>query len=470
MQCFKIYSDEIEGRLDIYFYLSEFTELVNKIKKSKITFCPLKEITTKITDGAHHSPTSNPEFSNKYITVKDINNDGQIDLINCNKINDEDFTLMVRNNCKPLPNDILFSKDGTVGKIYRVKDDDNFVILSSLAILRPDITKIIPEFLEFILRNNITNKIVKRLMGGSAIQRIILDNLKEVLIPLPEKKIQNKIVDLMQTAYENKKQKEQKAEKLLNSIDDFVLEQLGIELPEIQNKMCYRVYSNELENNRHDPYYYQPKFEKVDKALLKGKYKVKSLKDLLESIISGQRPKGGVGQIEEGIPSLGGEHVLNNGSIAVENLKYIPEDFHKTQLKSKVKKLDVILVKDGATTGKVGIIPENYPFDEANVNEHVFILRTNKDLNPYYLFAYLKSEIGQKQIKREITGATITGIIRESTENLLIPIPPENIQILIADEYKKRMEQAKQLQKEAQEELEQAKARVERIILEEEEI
>lgn len=60
---------------------------------------------------------------------------------------------------------------------------------------------------------------------------------------------------------------------------------------------------------------------------------------------------------------------------------------------------------------------------------------------------------------------TITGIIRETTEKIKIPLLPLSVQNKIAYEVKKRMQKAEQLQKEAKEELEKAKLEVEKIIL-----
>lgn len=134
-------------------------------------------------------------------------------------------------------------------------------------------------------------------------------------------------------------------------------------------------------------------------------------------------------------------------------------------MKSKIKPLDIILVKDGATTGKVGIIPEDYPYNEANINEHVFILRCKDNIDPYYLLTFLMSDIGQIQIEREISGATIMGITKDSLKNILIPIPSVSIQNSISNKYKKCLELAEQLKSEANSEYEKAKQRVENIIL-----
>lgn len=461
-------SDLMAQRFDVYYHNEEFSQLVNLINKSNISFKTLENVTILITDGAHQSPNSDSNCEYNYVTVKDIDNWGNIDLKNCNKISYDAFNSMCQNGCKPQEGDVLFSKDGTVGKVYRVKRDDNFVILSSLAILRPDLEQISSKYLECILQNNITIKLVRRLMGGTAIKRIILDNLKKVLIPVPSAGLQDQIVKIMSDANIKRQEKYDNAKNLLESINDILLKELNIIIPKIDNKKEFKTTISNILSSRLDPKYHQPKYETLAKYIKTNIKDLYSLEDICDEVISGQRPKGGVSQVKEGIPSLGGEHVLRDGTIETKNLKFIPEDFHKKQIKSKIKPLDIILVKDGATTGKVGIIPEEYPFKEANINEHVFILRCKKHINPYYILAFLLSEIGQTQIEREISGATIMGITKDSLKNILIPLPSYNTQILIANEYNMRLEQAQNLKKEADKEFEKSKARVERIILGEE--
>ncbi len=205
----------------------------------------------------------------------------------------------------------------------------------------------------------------------------------------------------------------------------------------------FEVWSDELEN-RLDPFFYQPHFKELFEILRKSKYQTHKLSEIAV-IFSGQRPKGGVRNIESGIPSLGGEHVLVSGEIKTEDLKYIPEEFHQKHLDKKVLPNDIILVKDGATTGKVGIIPEDYPFAECNINEHVFAVRiTSDNVLSKYLFSVLFSEIGQIQLSKNITGATVTGLTREAVESLLIPVPNEKVQQKIVAILGKAYEEKKQ--------------------------
>lgn len=88
-------------------------------------------------------------------------------------------------------------------------------------------------------------------------------------------------------------------------------------------------------------------------------------------IESGSRQKGGA--LKEGIPSIGGEQISAEGTIKLDKMKYISLDHFKQMRKGILQKNDILLVKDGATTGKTGFYSGQ--FQNAAINEHVFILR-----------------------------------------------------------------------------------------------
>ena len=147
---------------------------------------------------------------------------------------------------------------------------------------------------------------------------------------------------------------------------------------------------------------------------------------------SGSRPKGGVGGILGGIPSIGGEHLNTNGGFIFSKLKYIPEDFFEVLNKGHIYPNDIIVVKDGATTGKISYVDDDFPHKHAVVNEHLFIVRVNpKAALPKYVFYYLFSSEGQKQILSDFRGATVGGISRNFPRKVNVPTPciPEQTQI-----------------------------------------
>jgi type I restriction enzyme S subunit len=97
------------------------------------------------------------------------------------------------------------------------------------------------------------------------------------------------------------------------------------------------------------------------------------------------------------------------------------------------------MVKDSATTGKVAIVPPNFPFKECNINEHLFIIRVKESYNPWYIFGFLLSDLGQVLIRREITGGAQGGIAKSSVKKIIVPIPPNSIQNKIEEEVKRTL-------------------------------
>lgn len=176
------------------------------------------------------------------------------------------------------------------------------------------------------------------------------------------------------------------------------------------------------------------------------------LSKCLLSLESGARPRGGVSTESGSIPSLGGEHLNSFGTLNLDSMKFIEEDFYHSLSKGKLKKLDVLVVKDGATTGKVSIVSENFPFKKAAINEHIFLLRSDdKKLNQKFLFYFLYSPNGQQQIMLDFRGSTVGGISREFVDKILIPLPSISEQKKIAatleqaDAARQKRKQANQL-------------------------
>ncbi|GFO97702.1 restriction endonuclease S subunit [groundwater metagenome] len=162
-------------------------------------------------------------------------------------------------------------------------------------------------------------------------------------------------------------------------------------------------------------------------------WKEVKLSDILESIENGNRPKGGITDLKDGIPSIGGEHINSTGGFNLKNVRLIPEHFYNSMSRGKIQKEDVLVVKDGATTGKVSLVGSDFPYEDAAVNEHVFILRGKKDLvYQKYLFYHLYSPIGQRQMDANFHGAAIGGINTQFIKNYDLVLPPLPTQKKIA--------------------------------------
>jgi type I restriction enzyme S subunit len=150
---------------------------------------PLEAVCARITDGSHLSP---PSVNEGYpmASVKDMHDWG-INVESCRRVSAEDYADLVRNNCKPLKNDVLIAKDGSYLKhTFVVGKEQDLVVLSSIAILRPN-SLIRPNYLSFTLREPTTKARMTGFVSGVAIPRIILKDFRkfQILVPPPSVQI-----------------------------------------------------------------------------------------------------------------------------------------------------------------------------------------------------------------------------------------------------------------------------------------
>ncbi len=149
------------------------------------------------------------------------------------------------------------------------------------------------------------------------------------------------------------------------------------------------------------------------------------LGDILQTIESGSRPKGGIDpELKEGIPSIGAENINGLGFYDYAKTKFITVDFFNSMKKGIVKDYDVLIYKDGAYIGKKSMFGKGFPFNVYCVNEHVFILRTNERANQIFLYFLLNKE----DLEQLNTNSAQPGLNQQSIKSLEIKIPPyENI-------------------------------------------
>lgn len=136
---------------------------------------------------------------------------------------------------------------------------------------------------------------------------------------------------------------------------------------------------------------------------------------------SGVTPSGGSESYHSsGIPFIRSQNVLW-GQLSLDDVVFIDEIQHKKMSGSTILKNDVLLNITGASIGRSCIVPES--IKEANVNQHVCILRTKKELSPHYLLSFLLSSKGQKQIEQFQAGGNRQGLNYEQIRSFRIAIP-----------------------------------------------
>ena len=298
-------------------------------------------------------------------------------------------------------------------------------------------------------------------MTGNTLPRLQTNDVKSLIIPIPPLEIQNQIVELMDDAYQNKKQKEQEAKELLDSINNYVLNELGIEVPEIEEKKCFTINFVDIKNSRIDAFYHQPKFEIIEKNLFNGKYDIVELVNISNKITDGTHYT--PAYIEDGVKFISVKDVQKR-KIDFDNSKFISNEEHKLLTKRCFpEEGDVLLTKVGSI-GRAAVVPKLE--EEFSIFVSLALLKIKKNVvNSYYLELYLNSELAFTQFSRTLKGIGVPDLHLEEIRRLKVILPPLEVQEKIANEVKSRNMKVEQLKKEAVECLNSAKKKVEEIIL-----
>ena len=110
---------------------------------------------------------------------------------------------------KPKKDTILFSKDGSVGIAYQLTEDLQGITSGAILHLQVKNKKeILPEYLTLVLNSLVVQMQADRDVGGSIIQHWRVSEIEEVIIPIVNKDIQQKIALLVQESFTLKQESE----------------------------------------------------------------------------------------------------------------------------------------------------------------------------------------------------------------------------------------------------------------------
>ena len=176
----------------------------------------LEEVCSKITDGTHNSPTNSLSGEYMYVTAKNIKDTG-IDLSNITYVTKE-VHKEIYSRCDVIYGDVLYIKDGATAGIATINTlEEEFSMLSSVALIRTDLKLAKNEFVKDYL--NYRKKEILKNISGSAITRLTLSKIKDILVPLPSLPEQHEIVRLIDDLLARERAAQQAAEQALASID-----------------------------------------------------------------------------------------------------------------------------------------------------------------------------------------------------------------------------------------------------------
>lgn len=450
---FIVQRSEIEGRLDPKMALYNrkvLHSLYPKVRLKDVLLCKPQYGASE--PGVPRSSIKEP----RYIRITDIDENGLIshdELGATAKIIEDKYIL-----CE---NDILIARSGaTVGKAYIHKPalyDCFFAGYLIRFIINTD--KALPEYIFTYTQLNAYKEWVNAIQRPSGQPNINSEEYQSLEIPLPNIERQQVIVDVIKSAYLQKKQKESEAKQLLDNVDAYILNELGITLPEIKTDLKNRIFKvnrSELEE-RLDPTVYKDGIKLIsnnyDNVKLSsvayinptGTFKGKDIETPISFI-----PMESIDEIYSEVSKLEDTTIENASGF------------------TKFKEGDLLWAKitPCMQNGK-SAIAKNLTNGLGCGSTEFFVMR-NKDerLAIEYLHVILHMKCVRETAMLYFGGSA--GQQRVSSaflENFNLPLPPKDKQIEIANHVYTIRQKAKALQEEGKVLLEEAKRKVESMII-----
>ncbi|EHU9077665.1 restriction endonuclease subunit S [Escherichia coli] len=150
------------------------------------------------------------------------------------------------------------------------------------------------------------------------------------------------------------------------------------------------------------------------------------LGEIVTKMGSGSTPRGGQkAYVDDGVIFLRSQNVWNEG-VRLDDVAYISDEVHQKMSNTKVLPGDVLLNITGASLGRTTIFPSD--FVEANVNQHVTIIRLIELEMNKFVHLGLMSPMVQKLVWGRQVGMAIEGLSKKVLEQFEFPIPPINEQ------------------------------------------
>lgn len=410
---------------------------------------PMGHIFTLIRGVSYNKQDSSSVLKNDYLPILRANNisDGTINFdklvfVHKKYVNDEqmlqvgDIVIAMSSGSKRL-----------VGKAAPLTKQWNGSFGAFCSVARP-FKSIDDKYLNHFFQSNIYRDNISIQSSGININNIRKEYFDLIQIPLPSRTEQKKISDSLHILFGNLNSVKSKLEYFPNFVADFRQQILS---HAISGKLTkdWRLKNTQVEPanlflknliiKREKQYhkliklYKKKKHKKPDKDFIIDYKRHKSISTWSEAkldnliYIAGRIGWRGLKADEysrSGALFLS-VYNLNRGKgyeIKYDDSYYVPMGRYNESPEIQLTNDDILLVKDGAGIGKVGII-KNLP-QKATVNSSLLLIRAKEAFIPEYLLYFLAGPKLQELAKSRISGTAIPHLFQKDIKEFVLSVPP----------------------------------------------
>ena len=443
-----------KGRLDAEYYKSSFLEIEKNL--SKLHCERLKNLVESIKKGIFYILAE--EYQARGVPFLRVSNIGnpfieKKDLVCISpEKNQEHKSTSLK------PEDIVISKGGTIGYVGIITPDIGIcnICQDIIGVKNVKKTKVSPYFLAIFLLTKYGQNQLHRGRSQQVQAHLTLDVVRNLLVPILSKDFQLHIEQLVKQAYEKRKLAEQKYQQA----EEKLYELLGISKEEIEKLEAEKAYETNFKEVkktlRFDAEHYHPKYLGVLNLLRKTPFELKSLKEIAKIKHKKVNPE------EEPYRTNKIKYIEIGGIDTAfgEIIEYTEEYGWKLPSGGKyiVKEKDILYSKVRPYRKGIGFVTKE--FEGSLVTQGFTVIRCKSEsIIPEYLFLYLRSDVGNLPLLRNMSGSTYPTVKDEDIGEILVPIIPKDKQQEIANlvkEYFELRKEARQLIQKAIREVEEA--------------
>jgi len=403
-----------------------------------------------------------------YTTISDgiafvrSGNFSQDNIIDFNKLNYIKYEVhnKTMKSSKLLKNDLLIAIVGaTIGKVGIYNYDKEANINQAICAVRFK-EEFLSHFVHIYLLTPLGQKIIDRLKRPVARANINLEEIGSIPLPFISVNKQKKIIEYYYKIIKQKRQKEKQAKALLDSIDDYLLNELGITLPKIDNSLEKRIFEvnlSDISGARIDPNY-KIKIDNINN--LTWKYSLCEVKNLMiGSAQYGANETAQAYKTDKDIRYIRITDIDEIGILKNNNMKTADTIQEQYMLNYN----DILFARSGSV-GRC-YIHKNIEKKAIFAGYLIRFILDETIVNLDYFFFYCHSSIYKYWVSAIERPAVQSNINLEEYKSLKIPLPPIKKQNEIATHITSIRAKAKKLKTEAMQDLENAKLEVEKMIL-----
>ena len=177
---------------------------------------PIKNIYKGLYDGPHATPrpaVKGPIF----LGIKNVTEDGQLDLVNVRHIAEDDFADWTR-RVQPQENDLVFTYEATLNRYALIPDGFRGCLGRRMALIRPNLEVVDVKYLFYYFFTDEWRSVIRNnMLSGSTVDRIPLTGFPDFPVRIPPLPIQRRIAGIL-SAYDDLIENSQRRIKILEEM------------------------------------------------------------------------------------------------------------------------------------------------------------------------------------------------------------------------------------------------------------